>query len=183
MICITRSTRQGKVKVSAFPSLCDADHFVDKACHRAAPWTPPSWTLFPNKSLSLSLVSKNAPSRDRIAPLPRRPLPHRIAPRQRHRPQKAPSRQQKRPRDCPQKRPITPSKTPPRVTESPHDLKNAPSRHHHPFTWQKPHAPRPTSAKSPHGSRDSPVPSKTPHLKTPHHVIENAPSRDRVAPP
>ena len=27
-----------------------------KACHRAAPWTPPSWTLFPNKVLSLSLT-------------------------------------------------------------------------------------------------------------------------------
>ena len=25
-----------------------------KACHRAAPWTPPSWTLFPNKALSLA---------------------------------------------------------------------------------------------------------------------------------
>jgi len=36
------------------PASCQ--HRVRKACHRAALWTPPSWTLFPNKvSLSLSL--------------------------------------------------------------------------------------------------------------------------------
>jgi len=39
------STRRASLE----PGVSPAPHRVCKACHRAAPWTPPSWTLFPKK--------------------------------------------------------------------------------------------------------------------------------------